>query len=91
MADTAETYKGEFYCVKCKAKREAEGRVVETNGPSHGQGHLPGPAAPTSTASSARPDRSPVRLEGAPAGPAHEGRSSGNRGPDGRPLSCSCG
>ena len=24
MAD--ETYKGEFYCVKCKAKREAEGK-----------------------------------------------------------------
>ncbi|MGL4177502.1 MAG: DUF5679 domain-containing protein [Dermatophilaceae bacterium] len=23
-----ETYKGEFYCVKCKEKREAEGRVV---------------------------------------------------------------
>lgn len=32
MADTADTYKGEFYCVKCKAKREAEGHVVETNG-----------------------------------------------------------
>ena len=27
MAD--ETYKGEFYCVKCKEKREAEGNVVE--------------------------------------------------------------
>jgi ribosomal protein L34E len=26
MAD--ETYNGEFYCVKCKAKRSAEGRVV---------------------------------------------------------------
>ena len=25
MAD--ETYKGEFYCVKCKEKREAEGEV----------------------------------------------------------------
>jgi Domain of unknown function (DUF5679) len=24
----AETYKGEFYCVKCKEKREAEGDVV---------------------------------------------------------------
>ena len=23
-----ETYAGEFYCVKCKEKREAEGRVV---------------------------------------------------------------
>ena len=26
MAD--ETYSGEFYCVKCKQKRQAEGRVV---------------------------------------------------------------
>ncbi|CAI9410679.1 MULTISPECIES: DUF5679 domain-containing protein [Aestuariimicrobium] len=26
MAD--ETYNGEFYCVKCKAKRTAEGNVV---------------------------------------------------------------
>lgn len=26
MAD--ETYKGDFYCVKCKEKREAEGKVV---------------------------------------------------------------
>jgi hypothetical protein len=24
----AETYAGEFYCVKCKEKREAEGEVV---------------------------------------------------------------
>jgi len=45
-----ETYKGEFYCVKCKEKREAEGRVVETNGrrmakgvcPVCGQGYDPG-------------------------------------------------
>ncbi|NLF04365.1 MAG: hypothetical protein GX593_05110 [Actinomycetales bacterium] len=27
----AETYKGEFYCVKCKEKREAEGRVEVTS------------------------------------------------------------
>ena len=27
MAET-ETYKGEFYCVKCKEKRETEGDVV---------------------------------------------------------------
>jgi hypothetical protein len=26
--DTGETYQGEFYCVKCKEKREAEGDVV---------------------------------------------------------------
>ncbi len=32
MAETAETYQGEFYCVKCKEKREAEGHVVENNG-----------------------------------------------------------
>lgn len=25
---STETYKGEFYCVKCKAKKEAEGNVV---------------------------------------------------------------
>ena len=25
----AETYQGEFYCVKCKEKREAEGEVAE--------------------------------------------------------------
>lgn len=24
----SETYSGEFYCVKCKAKRNAEGNVV---------------------------------------------------------------
>lgn len=24
----SETYKGEFYCVKCKAKVQAEGQVV---------------------------------------------------------------
>jgi transcription elongation factor Elf1 len=23
----ADTYKGEFYCVKCKAKRDAEGKI----------------------------------------------------------------
>ncbi|HEX6576886.1 MAG TPA: DUF5679 domain-containing protein [Jiangellaceae bacterium] len=29
MAETdTETYSGEFYCVKCKAKREATGNVV---------------------------------------------------------------
>jgi len=39
MAD--ETYKGEFYCVKCKAKREAEGRVVEANGRRMAKGTCP--------------------------------------------------
>ena len=28
----SDTYSGEFYCVKCKEKRQAEGKVVETNG-----------------------------------------------------------
>jgi hypothetical protein len=28
MAETAEKYSGEAYCVKCKAKREFEGDVV---------------------------------------------------------------
>ena len=27
MAETNETYQGEFYCVKCKEKREATGEV----------------------------------------------------------------
>ena len=26
----ADTYSGEFYCVKCKEKRQAEGNIVET-------------------------------------------------------------
>ena len=38
----AETYSGEFYCVKCKEKRQAEGKVVETQRPPHGQGQVPG-------------------------------------------------
>lgn len=41
MADGTETYQGEFYCVKCKAKREAEGRVVETNGRRMAKGSCP--------------------------------------------------
>ncbi|MBA2694424.1 MAG: hypothetical protein H0U62_00895 [Actinobacteria bacterium] len=39
--ETQETYKGEFYCVKCKEKREAEGRVVETNGRRMAKGTCP--------------------------------------------------
>ena len=39
----AETYAGEFYCVKCKEKREAEGDVViSESGRQHGQGRLSG-------------------------------------------------
>jgi hypothetical protein len=41
MAETGETYKGEFYCVKCKEKREAEGNVVETNGRRMAKGKCP--------------------------------------------------
>jgi hypothetical protein len=37
----AETWSGEFYCVKCKEKREAEGRVVETNGRRMAKGSCP--------------------------------------------------
>jgi len=37
----AETYKGEFYCVKCKAKREAEGNVVVANGRKMAKGICP--------------------------------------------------
>jgi hypothetical protein len=36
-----ETYSGEFYCVKCKEKREATGRVVETNGRRMAKGQCP--------------------------------------------------
>lgn len=40
MAD--ETYKGEFYCVKCKEKREAEGKVViSENGRRMAKGQCP--------------------------------------------------
>jgi hypothetical protein len=39
--ETGETYKGDFYCVKCKEKREAEGRVVETNGRRMATGSCP--------------------------------------------------
>lgn len=38
---TGETYKGEFYCVKCKDKRDAEGAVVETNGRRMAKGKCP--------------------------------------------------
>jgi Zn finger protein HypA/HybF involved in hydrogenase expression len=38
---SSETYKGEFYCVKCKAKREATGNVVETNGRRMAKGKCP--------------------------------------------------
>lgn len=37
----AETYKGEFYCVKCKEKREAEGDVVVSNGRKMAKGICP--------------------------------------------------
>ena len=40
MAD--ETYKGEFYCVKCKAKKESEGKVVVSeNGRRMAKGKCP--------------------------------------------------
>ena len=37
----AETYAGEFYCVKCKEKRETEGEVVVTNGRKMAKGTCP--------------------------------------------------
>ncbi len=36
-----ETWSGEFYCVKCKEKREATGRVVTTNGRRMAKGVCP--------------------------------------------------
>lgn len=41
MAETTETYTGDFYCVKCKEKREATGKVVETNGRRMAKGTCP--------------------------------------------------
>ncbi len=40
MADV-ETWSGDFYCVKCKEKREATGNVVETNGRRMAKGKCP--------------------------------------------------
>ncbi|MDR1428380.1 MAG: DUF5679 domain-containing protein [Bifidobacteriaceae bacterium] len=37
----AETYSGEFYCVKCKDKRQTEGNVVVTNGRRMAKGSCP--------------------------------------------------
>lgn len=41
MTDSAETWSGEFYCVKCKTKREATGSVVRTNGRRMAKGTCP--------------------------------------------------
>lgn len=42
MAESAETYKGEFYCVKCKAKKQSEGKVVVSeNGRRMAKGKCP--------------------------------------------------
>ena len=62
----AETWSGEFYCVKCKAKREARVRCASTTrAPGWPRPCAPS-AAPTSTGSSARPERTPIRPGGAP-------------------------
>jgi hypothetical protein len=37
----SETYTGEFYCVKCKEKREATGDVVTSNGRRMAKGTCP--------------------------------------------------
>lgn len=41
MTVTAQTYTGEFYCVKCKHKRETKGDIVETNGRRMAKGVCP--------------------------------------------------
>ena len=56
MAD--ETYAGEFYCVKCREKREAEGTWSSPTAAAWPRPCAPS-AAPSSTASSARPERPP--------------------------------
>ena len=68
----AETWSGEFYCVKCKEKREAEGEVrVNDKGTRMAKAVCP-VCGPTSTASSARPEPQPidVRDGAAPFGAA---------------------
>jgi hypothetical protein len=40
-ASMSDTYSGEFYCVKCKEKRQAEGKIVETNGRRMAKGTCP--------------------------------------------------
>jgi hypothetical protein len=40
MADD-ESYSGEAYCVKCKEKRQFDGKVVEKNGRRMAQGICP--------------------------------------------------
>jgi hypothetical protein len=40
-SDVSDSYTGEFYCVKCKQKREATGNVVETNGRRMAKGICP--------------------------------------------------
>ena len=37
----AETWTGEFYCVKCKEKREAEGQIAVANGRKMAKGTCP--------------------------------------------------
>ena len=39
--ETGETYTGDFYCVKCKEKRQFDGKVVEKNGRRMAQGICP--------------------------------------------------
>lgn len=41
MSDNGETYKGDFYCVKCREKRETEGNVVEKDGRRMAKGTCP--------------------------------------------------
>ncbi len=37
----ADTWTGEFYCVKCREKREATGNVVEQSGRRYAKGLCP--------------------------------------------------
>ena len=39
--ETGETYTGDFYCVKCKEKREFTGTIVEKNNRRMAQGICP--------------------------------------------------
>ena len=66
----AETWSGEFYCVKCKEKREAEGEIRSTTRAPRWPRASARSAAPTSTASSARREPRPLSCMQSAASPS---------------------
>ena len=87
----AETYSGEFYCVKCKEKREAEGNVVVDERPPHGQGQVPRlrhePQPHPRQGLTLAASRPPARFAGGAVAAWTPSRSPATRGPvDGAPA-----